>query len=124
MGERNDDRMRDSFDDDLERDNQRGTGGSRMADLPDAMAGRSVDGEASTTLPHVEGMGEGRGQHARKGQAQSPAEETHFEPPKKKEYKAGWAKPKPKAKTVKSGGPKRRSGAGHKTPRPGGPKRP
>jgi 23S rRNA pseudouridine2605 synthase len=41
----------------------------------------------------------------------------------KKEYKAGWAKPKPKARIVKAG-PKRRSGAAHKTPRPGGPKQP
>ena len=99
MGERNDgmhdgmpdatsnrknDRTRDSFDRDLERDNQRGAGGSRMADLPDAMAGGPA-GESPTTQPHVEGMGEGRGQHSRKGQAESPVEETHNEPPKKKE---------------------------------------
>ena len=81
VSNRKDDRMRDSFDLDLERDNQRGAEGSRMADLPDAMAG----GESSTTLPHVEGMNEGRGQHARKGQAESPVEDTHYEPPKKKE---------------------------------------
>jgi 23S rRNA pseudouridine2605 synthase len=51
------------------------------------------------------------------------------EAPAKKEYKAGWAKPKPKAKIVKAG-PKRRSGAAHKTRAPktlgpgAGPKRP
>jgi 23S rRNA pseudouridine2605 synthase len=45
-------------------------------------------------------------------------------PPAKLKRKAGWAKPKPKAVIAKTGGPKRRSGAGHKTPRPGGPKRP
>ena len=46
------------------------------------------------------------------------------EAPPKKEYKAGWARPKPKAKIVKTSGPKRHSGATHKTPRPGSPKRP
>jgi 23S rRNA pseudouridine2605 synthase len=40
------------------------------------------------------------------------------EPPPKKEYKAGWAKPKPKPVIAKTGSPKRRSGA-----KPGGPKR-
>ncbi|HLZ75351.1 pseudouridine synthase [Phenylobacterium sp.] len=40
------------------------------------------------------------------------------EAPKKMEYKAGWAKPKPKPVIAKTGGPKRRSGA-----KPGGPKR-
>ncbi len=41
------------------------------------------------------------------------------EPPPKKEYKAGWAKPKPKPVIAKTGSPKRRSGA-----KPAGPKRP
>ncbi len=44
------------------------------------------------------------------------------EPPPKKEYKPGWAKPKPKPVIAKTGAPKRHSGA-RKTPRPGGPKR-
>ncbi|HET7456049.1 MAG TPA: hypothetical protein VFJ74_00230 [Gemmatimonadaceae bacterium] len=83
MGERND-RQEDSFDRDLERDNRRGGQESSMADLPDAMAGGSA-GESPTTLPHVEEMNENRGQHARKGQAESPAEQTHYEPPKKRE---------------------------------------
>jgi 23S rRNA pseudouridine2605 synthase len=48
----------------------------------------------------------------------SPAGET----PRKKEYKAGWAKPKPKPVIAKTGGPKRRSGA-PKGPHPGGAKR-
>src|SRR6185312_13366487 len=37
------------------------------------------------------------------------------EAPKKKEYKAGWAKPKPRAVVAKTAGPKRRSGG-----KPGG----
>ena len=40
--------------------------------------------------------------------------------PPKMEYKAGWAKPKPKPKIVKAT-PKRRSGAVNKAPRPAGP---
>lgn len=86
MGERNDrmDDGEDAYERDLERDNQRGREGSSMAGLPDAMAGGPA-GESPTTLPHVDGMGEGRGQHARKGQAESPVEDTHYEPPKKRE---------------------------------------
>jgi hypothetical protein len=40
------------------------------------------------------------------------------EAPPKKEYKAGWAKPKPKPKIVKTSGPKRHSGAARKTRTP------
>ena len=88
MGERDDrteeEARSDSFDRDLERDNKRGKGESSMADLPDRLAGGPA-GESPTTLPHVEGMNEDRGQHSRKGQAESPAEQTHYEPPKKRE---------------------------------------
>jgi 23S rRNA pseudouridine2605 synthase len=59
----------------------------------------------------------GKAQHRARGTA--PAGETP-----KKEYKAGWAKPKPKAVITKTGGSKRRSGAGNRPPRAGGgPKR-
>ena len=44
------------------------------------------------------------------------------EPAPKKEYKAGWAKPKPQPKIVKAA-PKRRSGAAGKAPRAAGPPR-
>ena len=43
--------------------------------------------------------------------------------PAKKEYKAGWAKPKKKPVIAKTGAPKRRSGAAPKGPRADGPKR-
>jgi len=45
------------------------------------------------------------------------------EPRAKKEYKPGWAKPKPRPVIAKAGGPKRRPGAARKPSRPGGPKR-
>ena len=60
------------------------------------------------------------GKPQRRPRAAGPAAEA----PPKKEYKPGWAKPKPKPAIAKTGGPKRRSGAGHKAPRPGGPRRP
>jgi len=65
------------------------------------------------------------GRPGKAGRAAKPAHRsggpaaTAGEAPKKKEYKAGWAKPKPRPVIAKSGGPKRRSGA-----KPGGPKRP
>jgi len=65
------------------------------------------------------------GQAARAGKPQrQPRGAASGEPPPKKAYKPGWAKPKPRPVIAKAGGPKRRSGAGHKPPRPGGPKRP
>jgi len=65
------------------------------------------------------------GQAGRPGKPHRPARGAAAggEAPKKKEYKAGWAKPKPKAAIAKTAGPKRRSGAARRTPRPGGPKR-
>ncbi len=78
-----DDRTEDDFDRDLERDSQRGRERSTMADLPDEMAGGPA-GASPTSQPHVTGDG-GHRQHARKGQAQSPAELTPNEPPKHKE---------------------------------------
>jgi 23S rRNA pseudouridine2605 synthase len=45
------------------------------------------------------------------------------EPAPKKEYKAGWAKPKPKAVIAKAGGPKRKSGAVRKGSGPARPSR-
>jgi 23S rRNA pseudouridine2605 synthase len=65
------------------------------------------------------------GQTARAGKPQRPPRGAAAgEPPKKQAYKPGWAKPKPRPVIAKTGGPKRRSGAGHKTPRPSGRKRP
>jgi 23S rRNA pseudouridine2605 synthase len=65
------------------------------------------------------------GQPSRAGKPQRrPRGADAGEAPKKKAYKPGWAKPKPKPTIAKAGGPKRRSGAAHKTPRPGGGKRP
>jgi hypothetical protein len=82
MGER-DDRPKDDFDRDLERANRREHEGSSMADLPDELAG-GPHGAAPTTQPHVEG-GEVHRQHSRRGQAESPAELDHYDPPKRKE---------------------------------------
>lgn len=55
----------------------------------------------------------GKAQHRARG-----AQPASGEAPKKKEYKAGWAKPKPKPVITKAAGPKRRSGE-----KPGGAKR-
>ncbi|MFL5577179.1 MAG: hypothetical protein ACJ79S_14550 [Gemmatimonadaceae bacterium] len=81
MGER-DDRPSDEYERDLERANRRERDGSSMADLPDEIAG-GPHGAAPTTQPHVED-GEERGQHGRKGQAESPVELNHYDPPKKR----------------------------------------
>jgi len=65
------------------------------------------------------------GQPARSGKPQRPFRPAPAgEAPKKKDYKPGWAKPKPRPVIAKTGAPKRRSGAARKAPRPGGPKRP
>jgi hypothetical protein len=84
MGER-DDRLMDDYDRDLERSNRRDAGGegSTMADLPDQLAG-GPHGASPTSQPHVTDD-ERFHQHARRGQAESPVEDTHYEPPKKKE---------------------------------------
>jgi hypothetical protein len=81
--DRNADRpRRDEFDEDLANDNRRGHEGSSMAHL--AQETRSSVGPAGLTGDQQE-RGEGHVQHDRQGQAQSPVERTHFEPPRHKE---------------------------------------
>ncbi|HZZ31956.1 MAG TPA: pseudouridine synthase [Phenylobacterium sp.] len=64
------------------------------------------------------------GQASRSGKAQRrPRAAASGEPAPKKEYKAGWAKPKKKPVIAKTAGPKRKSGVVRKEPPPGGPKR-
>ena len=81
--DRNADRpRRDQFDEDLENDNRRGREGSTMGDI--AQDTRSSIGAAGLTGDQIE-RGEGRVQHDRKGQAESPRELNHYEPPRDKE---------------------------------------
>jgi 23S rRNA pseudouridine2605 synthase len=64
------------------------------------------------------------GKPGRPGKPQRrPRAATTGEPPAKKEYKAGWAKPKKKPVIAKTAGPKRRSGAARKGPGQDGLKR-
>ena len=81
--DRNADRpQRDAFDEDLANDNRRGREGGTMGDL--ARDTRSSIGAAGLTDDQQE-RGEGRVQHDRKGQAESPRELNHYEPPRHKE---------------------------------------
>ncbi len=70
----------DAFDDDLQRDNQRGHVGQGMSDLADD----TRSGMAAMPFPNDDDR-HGWRSHARQGQAESPVELTHNEPPKKKE---------------------------------------
>jgi 23S rRNA pseudouridine2605 synthase len=63
------------------------------------------------------------GKPGRPGKEGRRARAPSGEAPPKKEYKAGWAKPKPRPVVAKAAGPKRRSGATRKPSRPGGPRR-
>jgi len=75
----------DAYDDDLERDNRRRGGGEGMSDLAaDTRSGASAmpfvqDNPAEGDDRH------GWRSHARQGQAESPVELNHNEPPKRKE---------------------------------------
>lgn len=70
----------DAFDDDLKHDNQRGREASGMEQLAhDTRAGMAGSPDAHGDFGH-QGV-----QHARRGQAESPAERTHNEPPKHQE---------------------------------------
>ena len=81
--DRNADRpQRDEFDEDLANDNRRGREGGSMRDL--AQDTRSSMGGAGLTADQQE-RGEGRVQHDRKGQAESPRELNHYDPPPHKE---------------------------------------
>ena len=75
----------DRYDQDLMRDSSSANDQSTMAGLA-GQAGESRGDEGGITLPHV-GTEDGREhpQHARQGQAESPREATHYEPPKHKE---------------------------------------
>ena len=70
----------DAFDDDLQRDNQRGKEGQGMSDLADD----TRSGMAAMPFPNDDDR-HGWRSHARKGQAESPVELNHNEPPKHKE---------------------------------------
>ncbi len=70
----------DAFDDDLQRDNQRGHVGQGMSDL----ANDTRSGMAAMPFPNDDDR-HGWRSHARQGQAESPVELNHNEPPKKKE---------------------------------------
>jgi len=81
----------DEFDQDLERDNRRDSTGSTMADLANqgADAG-NAPGPLSATGPETD-QGEFP-QHARRGQAQSPVEDTLNQPERKREGHSGGAR--------------------------------
>jgi len=76
------DRTRDAFDRDLERDNRGGGAGGTLGDL--ANPGGDDRAGAGASQPHV-ADGEEHRQKDRQGQAQSPRELTHNEQPKQKE---------------------------------------
>jgi hypothetical protein len=80
----------DQYDEDLHRDNQRGAGGSTMADLAHPGGAGDATGPMSATAGRTDG-GEFP-QHDRKGQAQSPVEETPNQPERKREGHAGGAR--------------------------------
>ena len=81
----------DQYDEDLRRDNQRASQGSTMADLADAdRAGGDPLGPTSATSARTD-QGE-FAQHARRGQAQSPVEETPNQPEPKREGHHGGAR--------------------------------
>jgi hypothetical protein len=71
---------RDAYDDDLARDNQRGHEGQGMSDL----ARDTRSGMSAMPFPNDDDR-HGWRSHARQGQAESPVELNHNEPPKKKE---------------------------------------
>jgi hypothetical protein len=70
----------DAFDDDLQRDNQRGREGQGMSDL----ANDTRSGMSAMPFPNDDDRHAWRS-HARKGQAESPVELNHNEQPKHKE---------------------------------------
>jgi hypothetical protein len=81
----------DQYDEDLARDNRRHSGGSTMGDLahPGADAGLA-SGPSNATGPGTD-QGEFP-QHARRGQAESPVEETLNQPEHKREGHHGGAR--------------------------------
>ena len=81
----------DDYDMDLERDNQRRSDGSTMADLANR---GETDGDASAPMSATsEDTDRGEfPQHARRGQAQSPVEDTLNQPEHKREGHPGGAR--------------------------------
>jgi hypothetical protein len=85
--DRGDDRHRggadqpDEYDEDLARDNRRGREGEGMSDL----AAETRAGNAGFTPSDGVEDRHGWRSHARRGQAESPVELNHNEPPRKKE---------------------------------------
>jgi len=78
----------DQYDEDLARDNRRGREGEGMSDLAmNTRAGNAgfVGDEGAPREPHTGDTRHGWRSHARQGQAESPVELNHNEPPKKKE---------------------------------------
>lgn len=80
----------DDFDKDLERSNHRASGGSALGNLPDAVRNDTA-AESSTVTSSDAGTDQGEfPQHSRKGQAQSPVEETPNQPePQREGHKGG-----------------------------------
>jgi hypothetical protein len=84
-------RPADEYDEDLERDNQRRGTGSTMADLANAdRAGGNPELPLSASSAGTD-QGEFP-QHARRGQAQSPVEDTLNQPERKREGHPGGAR--------------------------------
>lgn len=70
----------DEYDDDLARDNQRGHEAHGMEELARDTRSGMAGAPGAERGAGTEGV-----QHARRGQAESPAERTHNEPPHKKQ---------------------------------------
>jgi len=89
MAERNDSPQGDTYEQDLQRDNRESKQHHTMADLAgdQAASGQGGGDPTEITAGHdLSRTDQGEyPQHARKGQAESPVEENHFEPPKHKE---------------------------------------
>ena len=77
----------DQYDDDLARDNRRGREGEGMSDLAREVRPGAAGFAATDRPANMDGLDDRHGwrSHDRQGQAQSPVELTHNEPPKKKE---------------------------------------
>jgi hypothetical protein len=77
----------DQYDEDLARDNRRGREGEGMSDLAREVRTGAAGFAAGDRPANMEGLDDRHGwrSHARQGQAESPVELTHNEPPKKKE---------------------------------------
>ena len=84
-------RPADEYDEDLQRDNRRDSGGSTMADLANPGEGAGHAGAPLSAPGARTDQGEFP-QHARRGQAQSPVEDTLNQPERKREGHSGGAR--------------------------------